>query len=47
MTRSALAVLVLALLAACAPSGRYPVSGEACAPGDPVAGLEVPDCLPR
>ena len=44
---SILALLVAALgLAACAEQESYPVSGEECAPSDPVLDLDVPPCPP-
>lgn len=45
MTRSGLlAFLAAALLAACAEEGTYPLSGESCAPDDPVIGMDAGDC---
>ncbi|WP_294607095.1 hypothetical protein [Roseovarius sp.] len=48
-----LAMLLLALmttgfLSACADDKHYPLSGEECAPGDPVQDLEpvAADCVP-
>ena len=28
----------------CAQEGRYPITGEECAPTDPVLDMSVPDC---
>ena len=40
------AAVLLAALAACAETERYPISGEECSPSDPVQTLEVPECSP-
>ncbi|SPH25144.1 hypothetical protein DEA8626_04180 [Defluviimonas aquaemixtae] len=34
------------LLFGCAEPGRYPISGEECAPTDPVMDLDAADCMP-
>lgn len=39
-------MICLALLAGCATTETYPVSGEQCGPNDPVQGLDVADCVP-
>jgi len=40
-----LAALAAALLlAACTEPGRYPLTGAACDPGDPVLTLDAGDC---
>jgi hypothetical protein len=39
-----LVLLVVLLLAACSTAERYPLTGEECAPGDPVQRLDVPPC---
>jgi hypothetical protein len=44
MTR--LALLALLLLAACAETGTYPLTGAACDPDDPVLDLNAPPCPP-
>lgn len=36
---------LILVLANCAPEGRYPVSGEECAPTDPVLTLDAADCI--
>ncbi len=43
--RSLLFLAVFGLVA-CEPVDRYPVSGEACAPDDPVKELDAIDCAP-
>ncbi len=40
------ATLALLALAGCVSEGHYPISGEACAPTDPVLKLEPSACLP-
>jgi hypothetical protein len=40
------AILMLVSLAGCAEVDRYPVSGEACAPGDPVQDVSSQRCPP-
>ncbi|WP_299626093.1 hypothetical protein [uncultured Tateyamaria sp.] len=42
----ALALLAMILVQACENPERYPVSGEACGPEDPVLDLSVEDCTP-
>ncbi len=44
-----LTLAATAFLAACAHDNSYPVSGEACTPGDPVQGMEAAemDCVPQ
>ncbi|MFA8444202.1 hypothetical protein [Yoonia sp.] len=37
-------LIAIVFLASCAAEGRYPVSGEECAPGDPVSTLDAADC---
>jgi len=37
---------ILAALAACAAETQYPVSGEECAPGDPVQEIDATFCPP-
>ncbi len=39
-----ISLFAMLLLASCAAEGRYPVSGEECAPGDPVLDLDAADC---
>ncbi|PUB16186.1 hypothetical protein DFP92_10339 [Yoonia sediminilitoris] len=35
----------LLAVAGCSEPGRYPVSGEECAPTDPVQDMRASDCL--
>jgi hypothetical protein len=37
---------LLAALAACTETNRYPISGEECSPDDPVQTLDAPECPP-
>ncbi len=43
LTQLSLFALTLALLG-CAEPGRYPVSGQECAPTDPVLDMDTADC---
>lgn len=40
------AAAILAMLSACTDTDSYPVSGETCAPGDPVQGVDATYCPP-
>lgn len=40
------AAAVFAMLSACTDADRYPVSGEECAPGDPVQEVDATYCAP-
>ena len=43
----AFAILALSLLVAgCAQTTQYPVSGEECTAADPVLGMNAADCVP-
>lgn len=42
----AAALCVIWALGACTGPGRYPVSGEACGPNDPVRDMNAPSCPP-
>ena len=44
--KTALACLALILVAACEEPDRYPISGQSCAPDDPVQDLTVDHCAP-
>ena len=48
MTRALLCFWLVAIgvLAACENPETYPVSGEACAPDDPVKDLSAENCTP-
>ena len=39
-----LTLLALVLVVSCAEEGKYPISGEACGPDDPVLTLDAADC---
>ena len=39
------ALLATAFVIGCEQKGQYPISGEECAPGDPVKSLDVSDCV--
>ncbi|WP_299686865.1 hypothetical protein [uncultured Tateyamaria sp.] len=41
-----LCLAALGVLAACETPDTYPVSGEACAPDDPVKDLSAENCTP-
>ncbi|MFG5383301.1 hypothetical protein ACEWPN_19260 [Yoonia sp. R2-816] len=40
-----LSIAIAFILAGCAETGRYPVSGEECGPNDPVLSLDASDCV--
>jgi hypothetical protein len=40
------ATVALLALSGCVAPGHYPISGETCAPTDPVLKLEPSACLP-
>jgi len=48
LTALLLALMTTGLLGACTDDGHYPITGEECAPGDPVQDLEpvAGDCVP-
>ncbi|WP_415402727.1 hypothetical protein [Tateyamaria sp. SN3-11] len=48
MTIARLSAIFLALLVlqGCDNPEQYPISGEACAPDDPVQELSIENCLP-
>jgi hypothetical protein len=47
-SRLAVMLAAVAILSACEPVDRYPVSGQECGPGDPVRTIDasVASCLP-
>ena len=46
IARLSATLLALLFLQACDTPERYPLSGEACAPDDPVQDLSMENCLP-
>lgn len=44
MTRYLILLTATLILAACTEEGKYPISGEECHAGDPVADITPPDC---
>lgn len=44
MTRFLILFLTATVLAACTEEGKYPLSGEDCAAGDPVQEMTSADC---
>lgn len=42
---SLIAVVATTFVLGCEQTGKYPVSGEECAPEDPVKSLDVSDCV--
>ena len=42
---SLIAVVATTFILGCEQKGHYPVSGEECAPEDPVKSLDVSDCV--